>query len=124
MEDVLEIYHRPYDPARPQVYLDEASKQLLAEVRALLPIKPGEPERIDGEYTRHGTASLFLVCEPLAGRCHVFVRAQRKRPDFAAVVKTLCDDLYPRAEKIVLVMDQLNTHGVASLYAAFLILPR
>ena len=119
MEDVLEVYHRPYDPARPQVCLDEASKQLLSEVRAPLPSKPGEIERVDGEYTRHGTASLFMVCEPLAGRRHVFVRAQRKRPDFAVVVKTLCDDLYPRAEKIVLVMDQLNTHGVASLYAAF-----
>lgn len=119
MEDVLEVYHRPYDPVRPQVCLDEASKQLLAEVREPLPIKPGQPERVDGEYTRHGTASLFMVCEPLAGRRHVFVRAQRKRVDFAAVVKTLCDELYPAAEKIVLVMDQLNTHGVASLYAAF-----
>ena len=119
MEDVLEVYHRPYDPVRPQVCLDEAAKQLLGEVRAPLPIKPGQPERVDGEYTRHGTASLFMVCEPLAGRRRVFVRAQRKRVDFAAVVKTLCDELYPQAEKIVLVMDQLNTHGVASLYAAF-----
>lgn len=119
MEDVLEVYHRPYDAARPQVCLDEASKQLLAEVREPLPIKPGEPERVDGEYTRHGTASLFMVCEPLAGKRHVFVRAQRKRVDFAAVVKTLCDELYPQAAKIVLVMDQLNTHGVASLYAAY-----
>ena len=119
MEDVLEVYHRPYDATRPQVCLDEASKQLLAEVRAPLPIKPGEPERVDGEYTRHGTAALFMVCEPLAGKRHVFVRAQRKRPDFAAVVKTLCDELYPAAKKIVLVMDQLNTHGIASLYAAF-----
>ena len=119
MEDVLEVYHRPHDPARPQICLDEASKQLLAEVRAPLPIRPGEPERVDGEYTRHGTASLFMVCEPLAGQRHIFVRAQRKRVDFAAVVKTLCDELYPAAEKIVLVMDQLNTHGVASLYAAY-----
>ena len=119
MEDVLEVYHRPHDAARPQVCLDEASKQLLAEVRAPLPIQPGQAERVDGEYTRHGTASLFMVCEPLAGRRHVFVRAQRKRLDFATVVKTLCDELYPAAEKIVLVMDQLNTHGVASLYAAF-----
>ena len=119
MEDVLEVYQRPFDPARPQVCLDEASKQLLAEVREPLPIAPGQVERIDGEYTRHGTASLFMVCEPLAGRRHVFVRAQRKRADFAAVVKTPCAELYPAAEKIVLVMDQLNTHGVASLYAAF-----
>ena len=83
------------------------------------PCKPGQAERVDGEYTRQGTASLFMVCEPLAGKRHVFVRAQRKRPDFAAVIKTLCDELYPQAEKIVLVMDQLNTHGVASLYAAY-----
>lgn len=119
MEDVLEVYHRPFDPARPLVCLDEAAKQLLAEVREPLPIQPGQVERVDGEYTRHGTASLFMVCEPLAGKRHVFVRAQRKRPDFAAVVKTLCDELHPAAEKIVLVMDPLNTHGVASLYAAF-----
>ena len=119
MEDVLEVYHRPFDPARPQVCLDEASKQLLAEVREPLPIQPGQVERVDGEYTRHGTASLFMVCEPLAGRRHVFVRAQRKRADFAAVIQTLCDELYPAAEKIVLVLDQLNTHGPASLYAAF-----
>ena len=119
MEDVLEVYHRRFDPARPQVCLDEASKQLLAEVRQPLPIKPGQVERVDGEYTRHGTASLFMVCEPLAGRRRVFVRAQRKRLDFAAVVKTLCDELYPAAEKIVLVLDQLNTHGPASLYAAY-----
>ena len=119
MEDTLEVYHRPYDPARPQVCLDEASKQLLSEVREPLPSKPGQVERVDGEYTRHGTASLFMVCEPLVGRRHVFVRTQRKRPDFAAVVKTLCDELYPAAEKIVLVLDQLNTHGAASLYAAY-----
>ena len=119
MEDVLEVYHRPYDPLRPQVCLDEAAKQLLADVRAPLPMKSGQPERIDGEYTREGTAAIFMVCEPLAGQRHAFVRAQRKRVDFAAVIKTLCDELYPVAEKIVLVMDQLNTHGVASLYAAF-----
>lgn len=76
-------------------------------------------ERVEGEYTRHGTASLFMVCEPLAGKRHVFVRAQRTRVDFAAVIKTLCDELYPAAEKIVLVLDQLDTHGAASLYAAF-----
>ena len=119
MEDVLEVYHRPFDPARPQVNLDEAAKQLLGEVRAPLPLKPGQTERVDNEYTRGGTAAIFLVCEPLAGRRHVFVRARRTRLDFAAVIKTLCDELYPAAEKIVLVMDQLNTHGVASLYEAF-----
>ena len=119
MEDVLEVYHRPHDPARPQVNLDEASKQLLADVRAPLPIQSGQPERVDNEYTREGTAALFMVCEPLAGRRHVFVRARRTRLDFAAVIKTRCDELYPAAQKIVLVMDQLNTHGVASLYEAY-----
>ena len=119
MEDVLEVYHRPFDPARPLVCLDEAAKQLLGEVRAPLPMQPGQPERVDGEYTREGTAAIFLLCEPLAGQRHVFVRAQRRRPDFAAVIKTLCDELHPAAQKIVLVLDQLNTHGVASLYAAY-----
>ena len=119
MEDTLEVYHRPYDPLRPQVCLDEAAKQLLADVREPLPMRPSQPERIDGEYTREGTAAIFLLCEPLAGQRHVFVRAPRKRVDFAAVIQTLCDELYPAAEKIVLVLDQLNTHGVASLYAAF-----
>lgn len=119
MEDVLEVYQRPYDPTRPQINWDEAAKQLLADVRAPLPIQPGQPERVDNEYTRQGTAAMFMLCEPLAGRRHVFVRKQRTRLDFAAVIKTLCDELYPAAEKIVLVMDQLNTHGIASLYAAF-----
>lgn len=119
MEDVLEVYCRPYDPARPQINLDEAAKQLLAEVRAPLPLRPGSPERVDNEYTRGGTAALFMICEPLAGRRHVFVRERRTRLDFAAVIKTLCDELYPQAEKIVLVMDQLNTHGVASLYETY-----
>ena len=119
MEDVLEVYQRPHDPARPQVNLDEAAKQLLGEVHTPLPMRPGQPERVDGESTREGTAAIFMLCEPLAGKRHVFVRAQRKRTDFAAVIKTLCDELHPAAEKIVLVMDQLNTHGVASLYAAY-----
>ena len=118
MEDVLEVYHRPHDPARPQVNLDEAAKQLLSEVRAPLPMRLGSPERVDNEYTRQGTAALFMIWEPLAGRRHVFVRARRTRLDFAAMIKTLCDELYPAAEKIVLVMDQLNTHGIASLYEA------
>jgi hypothetical protein len=120
MEAVLEVYHRPYDPARPQVNLDEAAKRAARRgARSPLPMQPGQPERVDNEYTREGTAAMFMVFEPLAGRRHVFVRAQRKRVDFAAVIKTLCDELYPRAEKSVLVMDQLNTHGIASLYAAF-----
>jgi len=119
MEDVLEVYERPFDPARPLIALDEAAKQLLADVRSPLPMRPGDPERVDYEYRREGTAALFMLSAPLLGRRHVFVREQRTRVDFAAVIKVLCDELYPRAEKIVLVLDQLNTHGVASLYAAF-----
>ena len=119
MEDVLEVYHRPLDAARPLICLDEASKQLLAEVRAPLPMEPGQVARQDCEYKREGTAALFMVGEPLAGQRHVFVRARRTRLDFAQVVKTLCDDIHPQAQKIVLVLDQLNTHGEASLYAAF-----
>jgi DDE superfamily endonuclease len=119
MEDVLEVYQRPQDPSRPLICLDEAAKQLLAHVRAPLPVAPGQPQRVDYEYARQGTAALFMAFEPLAGQRHVFVRAQRTRADFAAVIKTLVDDLYPQAERLVLVLDQLNTHGLASLYAAY-----
>ena len=125
MEDVLEVYTRPYDPKRPQVCLDEASKQLLADVRPPLPARPtrnGHPGRVaraDHEYRRNGTAALFMLCEPLAGRRHVRVRSRRTAVDFAHVIKELADDLYSKAERIVLVMDQLNTHSVASLYEAF-----
>jgi DDE superfamily endonuclease len=119
MEDVLEVYQRPADPRRPLICLDEAAKQLLADVRAPLPITPGQPERVDYEYARQGTAALFMAFEPLAGQRHVFVREQRTRADFAAVIKTLVDDLYPQAERLILVLDQLNTHGAASLYAAY-----
>jgi len=119
MEDVLSVYERPYEPARPLICLDEAAKQLLVEVRAPLPLAPGQPERVDYEYARQGTAALFMAFEPLAGQRHVFVHDQRTRADFAAVIKMLVDECYPQAERLVLVMDQLNTHGVASLYAAF-----
>ena len=119
MEDVLEVYQRPHDAARPLVCLDEAAKHLLGEVREPLPARPGCLERVDGEYTRQGTAALFMLSQPLAGQRHVFVRAQRTRVDFAQVIKTLCDELHPQTDKIVLVLDQLNTHGLASLYAAF-----
>ena len=119
MEDVLDVYTRPYDPRRPQVCLDEASKQLLADVRPPLPVRPGAPAKLDSEYARHGTAALFMVCEPLAGRRHVRVRMRRTAVDWAPVVKELVDELYPDAETIVLVMDQLNTHSPASLYEAF-----
>lgn len=119
MEDVLEVYHRPYDPSRPMVCLDEASKQLVAETRPSIPGRPGRIKRVDPEYRRCGTASVFLISEPLAGKRHVRVRQRRTRIDFAQVIRELCDVLYVEAETIVLVMDQLNTHNIASLYEAF-----
>jgi hypothetical protein len=119
MEDVLEVYHRPYDPARPQVCLDEASKQLVGETAQPLPPEPGQPERFDYEYVRNGTANLFMLSEPLAGWRHVMVTDRRTAVDFAEVLRWLADDIYPEAEKVVLVMDNLNTHKLASLYEAF-----
>jgi hypothetical protein len=113
------VYQRPPDPHRPLICLDEAAKQLLADARAPLPVAPAQPERVDYEYVRRGTAARFMAFEPLAGQRHVFVREQRTRTDFAAVIKTLVDELYPQAERLVVVLDQLNTHGVASLYAAY-----
>ena len=119
MEDVLDVYHKPYDPLRPQVCLDEASKQLISETRPSIPPQPGRVRRVDSEYHRNGTASVFMMTVPLEGKRHVRVREHRKRKDFAEVVRELCDELYPEAEKIVLVMDNLNTHNTASLYEAF-----
>ena len=119
MEDVLEVYQRPYDESKPMVCLDEASKQLVTETRKAISLGPGQPKRVDAEYRRCGTASVFMLNAPLEGRRHVRVREQRTRDDFAEVIRELCDQLYPAAEKIVLVMDQLNTHGTASLYQAF-----
>jgi hypothetical protein len=119
MEDVLDVYTRPFDPSVPLVCLDETSKQLITETRPSLPAKPGKIKRIDPEYRRNGTASVFLMSLPLEGKRHVRVRQHRKREDFAEVIRELCDDLYPDAQKIVLVMDQLNTHNIASLYQAF-----
>ena len=119
MEDVLDVYTRPIDASRPLVCLDETSKQLITETRPSLPCKPGRVKRIDPEYHRNGTASVFMMTAPLEGQRHVRVREHRKREDFAEVIRELCDELYPDAEKIVLVMDQLNTHHIASLYQAF-----
>jgi len=119
MEDVLEVSTRPYDPRRPQVCLDETSKQLVAETRTPIPATPGQPERVDYEYERKGTANLFMVCEPLAGQRRVKVTERRTAVDFAHVLREMSDVQYPHAEKIVLVMDNLNTHKLASLYEAF-----
>jgi hypothetical protein len=119
MEDALDVYQRPYDPKRPQVCLDEVSTQLLADARAPLPMEPGRPARQDYEYARHGVCSLFLCFEPLRASRHVWVRDRRTKLDFAQVIKDLVDIHYPQAERIVLVLDNLNTRTPASLYEAF-----
>jgi len=119
MEDVLDVYQRPFDQKRPLVCLDEASKQLLGDARPALPMAPGRLLRQDSEYIRNGTASLFMISAPLLGWRHVAVTERRTCQDFAQVIKTLVDEQFAEAEKIVLVMDNLNTHGPASLYAAF-----
>src|SRR5262245_54892525 len=118
MEDVLDVYQRPFDPQRPVVCLAETSRQLLGEVRPPLPIVPGHPVRYDPEYVRGGVVNLFLVTEPLRGWRTVLVSDQRTRLDFAACIKELVDTHYPAAERIALVLDHLNTHSPASLYAA------
>ena len=119
MEDVLEVYQRQHDPKRPVVCLDETLRQLIGEAREPLPPAPGRVERYDCVYVRNGTASLFLAFEPLAGWRHVAVTEGRKRTDWAGFVRALLDGRYADAEKVVLVMDQLNTHSPASLYDAF-----
>lgn len=119
MEDVPGVYERPYDPAYPQVCLDETSKQLVGEVREPPPMVPGQPARSDSEYVRNGTANLFVATEPLAGWRHVAVTDARKRADLAHFVRGLVDGRYRDATKVVLVMDNLNTHSVASPYEAF-----
>ena len=119
MEDVLEVYQRPRDPQRPMVCLDEQSKQLIKETRTPIPAAPGQPERIDYEYERNGTANLFMLFAPLEGWRHVRVTERRTKLDFAQVIRELVDVHFPQAERIVLVMDNLNTHKPASLYEAF-----
>lgn len=119
MEDVLDVYQRPGDSTRPVICLDETSRQVLADVRAPLPVTPGHPTRHDPEYVRDGVVNCFLVTEPLRGWRQVRVSQQRTRLDFAHCIKELVEIHYPQAERLVLVMDQLNTHSPASLYAAF-----
>jgi len=119
MEDVLEVYHRPYDPLRPVVCLDELPIQLIGEARVPIAVAPGRPARFDYEYVRHGTANLFLLTEPLAGWRYVEVTDHRTAVDFAQLLRLLAEDIHPEAHKIVLVMDNLNTHRLASLYQAF-----
>jgi len=119
MEDVLEVYRRPYDPGRPQVCIDETSKQLLEHTRRPIPASPGIPARVDDEYKRCGTANVFLCVEPLFGKTVVEATLHRTKVDFANFVRDLCDGPYRDAEKLVVVMDNLNTHSTASFYEAF-----
>jgi DDE superfamily endonuclease len=119
MEDVLAVYTRPHDPDRPMVCLDETSKQLIKETRLPIPMKPGQPARVDYEYERNGTANLFMMFAPLEGWRHVKVTDRRTAMDYAHALKDLSDIHFPAARKITLVQDNLNTHTKASLYEAF-----
>lgn len=119
MEDVLEVYHRPYNAKFPIVCLDETNRQLIAEIRKAIPAKPGQNKRVDYEYRRNGVVNLFMMFEPLKARRHVKVMNQRTRKDFAQCIRELVDVHYPDAEKIILVLDNLNTHSEGSFYEAF-----
>jgi hypothetical protein len=119
MEDVLDLYTRPFDPARPLVCFDETSKQLVGEVRTPLPAIPGHPACYDTEYERHGTANLFLFAAPLLGWREIKITDHRTRIDFAEVMRDLGDVHFPDADRITLVLANLNTHDPASLYQAF-----
>lgn len=119
MEDILEVYSRPYDEKFPVVCMDEKPLQLLADARCKIKMEPGKPERIDSEYIRNGTCSIFLFTEPLSGWRCAEACEHRKKIDWAHYIKWLLEEQYPDAEKIVLVMDNLNTHNISSLYEAF-----
>jgi hypothetical protein len=119
MEEVLDVYTLPYDPEMPLVCLDETSKQLVSETRAPLPMEPGQPQRVDYEYERNGAANLFMLFAPLEGWRHVEVTDRRTAIDYANILKYLSGALLPKAKKIRLVQDNLNTHSKASLYEAF-----
>ena len=119
MEDVLDVYQRPYDPRRPMLCLDEMPFQLVGETREALPARPGEPKKVDYEYRRNGGVEIFMIFEPLRARRYVRVTDRRTRRDWAECLRDLADRLYPEAEKVVLVLDNLNTHTMGSLYEAF-----
>jgi hypothetical protein len=119
MEDVLEVYQRPYDAKRPQVCLDEARKELHSTPKGTLPREPGRPARQDYEYERHGTASLFVWVEPLTGRRKVRVTARQTGVEFAEQLRLLVDEDYPEAEQVVLVVDNFKTHSPSCLYERF-----
>ena len=118
MEDVLDLYEEPYDPQRPVICFDESPKQLIAEVREPIPAEPGTPARYDTEYERKGVCDLMMICEPKRGFRHVAITDRRTKIEFAHCMKEI-GDLYPDASVIRVVLDNLNTHKVASLYEAF-----
>ncbi len=119
MEDVLDVYKRPYDKNFPVICMDESSVQLIGEVSTPISAKPGHPHLMDDEYIRNGVASIFIEVEPLGGKRHVEITESRTRIDWACFIKAMLEERYPEAEKVVLVMDNLNTHNTASLYEAF-----
>lgn len=119
MEDVLEVYHLPYESDYPMVCMDESSKQLIGEVREPVPCAPGRPARMDDEYVRNGVAEIFMEVEPLSGKRHVAITERRTRKDWALQIKEMLDERYPKAIKVRLVMDNLNTHSITSLYETF-----
>ena len=119
MEDALEVYCRPYDPAYPVVCMDEANKQLIEDTCLAVAVKPGQPSKVDHEYKRNGVRDLFMATEPLANWRTVKITKQRKQPDWACFVRELVNGRYKDATKVVLVMDNLNTHTAAALYATF-----
>lgn len=119
MEDVLDVYHRPYDEARPLICIDEQPKQLVGETRKPIPPRPGTPARYDYEYRREGVANLFMLFQPLLGWRYVMPTERRTGKDFAEVLRWLAEELYPDAERLVLVTDNLNTHSTACLYETF-----
>ena len=119
MEDVLALYTQPEDPQRPLVCMDEVPKQLISDVRDPIPAQPGQPLRVDYEYQRHGVANLFMFFEPFSGQRHVKVTDTRTRLDWAEAMRELSDEIHPETEKIVVVLDNLNTHTPAAFYLAF-----
>jgi hypothetical protein len=119
MEDVLDVYKRPFDPKKPMVCFDERPKQLVGEIRVPISIKPGKPLRYDYEYKRNGVSNIFMMFEPLAAKRRVRVTERRTKKEWAECIRKMVDEIYPQAETIVLVMDNLNTHKKASLYEVF-----
>ena len=119
MEDVLDVYHRPYDPSHPVVCMDESSKQMVKETRLGIPLGVGQAECFDTEYERNGVSNIFMFCEPLRGWRQVTVTDRRTKRDWAIAMKALADGVYAHADKIVMVMDNLNTHSAASFYEVF-----